>query len=341
MIRFNKPTIEKKDLESVLYCMIGDDLMPGDHLKSFTRMLSQQLGLSSVGVFSNYCGCFETVFSLIDAGPGDEVIIPSYARFRIYHCIVKSGLKPVPVDLEEDALLPSVDDITHKRTDRTKCIVIPQMFGIPGDLEPYLELGLPVIEDLDGSLDSRIGEKRIGSFGNFVTMHFHDDSIITTGAGGMVASRDRRLGVYLRTLREEETCCDYLMSDFNASLGLSQMKKLGKTLEKRRSIGRFFDEAVMGSSCTLPGVRQDLDLDYSSYPVMTDTPFEDCVRFFKKYDIPVRRGIRNPLHRIAGLDGTDFKHTEETDRRMVALPVYPTLSGEHVNNIAKGIRAVL
>ena len=97
----------------------------------------------------------------------------------------------------------------------------------------------------------------------------------------------------------------------------------------------------MGSSCTLPGVRESLELDYSSYVVMTDTPFEDCVKFFKKYGIPVRRGIQSPLHRIAGLDVKDFKHTEEMYRRIVALPVYPTLSSVHVENIAMGIRSIL
>ncbi|GAI89766.1 unnamed protein product, partial [marine sediment metagenome] len=54
MIKFNKPMIGKKDLESVLYCMIKDDLSPGDYLKTFSSMLSKELNLINVAVFNTY-----------------------------------------------------------------------------------------------------------------------------------------------------------------------------------------------------------------------------------------------------------------------------------------------
>ncbi len=341
MIRFNKPTIEKKDLESVLYCMITDDLTPGVCLREFQALLGKSMGLSCTIVFNNYLQPFETIFRLLGISAGDEVLLPSFARIRTFNTVVKQGLRPVLVDMEEESFLPSFADLRKKLSKRTRCMIVPQLFGIPHDISAYADFGLPIIEDLDGSLGSKVKGKPAGSFGSFVTMHFSDDAVITTGNGGMVASKDSRLKSVLRSMLHDESSFDYLMSDLNASLGISQLRKLEASREKRRKIGEYFDRAVMTSNCTLIGRDDEQELSYSSYVVRSETPWEDITRFFKRYGIPVKRGIEKPLHQTIGLDVHEFQNTEELYHRVVALPIYPTLSRDSVENIAKGIRAVL
>jgi len=341
MIRFNIPTIEKKDLEAVLNCMIGDDLNPGAYMRKFSDMLRKTLSLSNVAVYNSSFHALETVFSILGVEQGDEVILPSFSRYRLLDSVLRSGLTPVLVDVEEDSFLPLKERIEKKINSRTRCIIISQMFGLPNDLDSYRTFGVPLIEDLDGSLCAAINDKKIGSFGDFVTMNFNDDAIITTGNGGMLASRDVRLKQIILSYREDEFSPDYLMSDFNASLGISQLKKLERMTEKRRKIGRILDDAVLVSNCTLIGRRGGQELCYSSYVVKTQTPLDDILRFFKKYQIPVKRGIRNPLHRYLKLDPKEFRNTEELYGKTVVLPLYPSLGKDHVENIARGIRAVL
>lgn len=341
MIRFNKPTIDKRDLESVLYCMITDDLAPGEYMKEFRIQLRALLGLNITVVFNNYLQAFETAFRMLDAEPGDEVILASFSRYRIYHAVIAQGLKPVLVDLEEGSLLPSVAQIESKINSRTRCVIVQQLFGIPNDLSSYKELDVPLMEDLDGALCSNVRGKALGSFGFLVTMNFNDNAIITTGNGGMLAASDRRLKDIYREYMADEASFDYLMSDFNASLGISQIKKLGRNCDRRKKIGEYYDRAVMASNCSLIGREDGQELTYSSYPVITDTPFEDCLRFFKKYGIPVRKGIDKPLHQWMGLPIKGFEHTEAMYNRIVRLPLYPTLDGEVVENIVRGIKAIL
>ena len=341
MIRFNKPTINKKDLESVLYCMITDDLTPGVYMKEFRTQLNRLLGLHMTVVFNNYLQVFETAFRLLDAVPGDEVILSSFSRFRIYHAVLSQGLKPVLVDLEEGSLLPSFQQIEQNISSRTRCVIVQQLFGIPNDLSRYGELEVPLLEDLDGALCSNIRGNSLGSFGFFVSMNFNDDAVITTGNGGMLASRDKRLKDFYEEVLSDEAHFDYLMSDFNASLGISQLKKLDQNCERRRKIGEYFDRAVLASNCSLVGREDDQQLGYSSYPVVSDTPFEDSVRFFKKYGIPLRRGVDRPLHHVMELPLKDFENTEAMYNRIVMLPLYPTLDGEVVENIARGIKSIL
>jgi dTDP-4-amino-4,6-dideoxygalactose transaminase len=321
--------------------MITDDLTPGLYEKEFRTLLSRTLGLTHTIVFNNYIQPFETIFALIGASPDDEVILPSFARYRIYNAVIACGLKTVLVDIEQDSLLPLYDRISERITDRTRCLIIPQMFGIPKDLSKFTDFGLPIVEDLDGAFCSKINGAAIGSFGTFVTMNFNDDSLVTTGSGGLLASNQKELKEVIEGFKNDESFFDYIMSDFNASLGISQLKKLEKNWEQRRRIGEYYDNAVMASNCSLVGRESGQELCFSSYVVKTETPIEDVIRFFKRAEIPVRRGIDIPLHHHMNLNMDQFRTTEELYNKIVILPIYPTLDRVTVENVAKGIRAIL
>src|SRR3972149_2136377 len=98
----------------------------------------------------------------------------------------------------------------------------------------------------------------------------------------------------IQSFKNDPAHVEYLMSDFNASLGIAQVNKLRKSIETRRKIGQFYDEAVLGSGSTLIGRDDGKELAYSSYALKTSTPFEECQRFFKRYGIPVQRGLERP-----------------------------------------------
>jgi len=341
MIRFNKPTIEKKDLESVLYCMIEDDLTPGVYAKNFSTMLSKILGIRNVGVFNTYFDSFEVIFHLLEISNRDDIILPSFSRLNILNTLKKHRLNPVLVDLQKDSLLPSFKAIEKKISKNTKCIIIPQLFGIPYNISCYLDFGLPVIEDMDNAIGSKIDNRTVGSFGNFATMNFNDFSIITTGSGGMVASSDRRLNRFLKNLKDDAFYIDYIMSDFNASLGISQLNKLKKSIEIRRRIGKLYDDAILSSHASLIGRDEGKEIVYSSYVVRTLTPFGEVKNLFKKYGVPVKRAIEIPLHQILGQSSKDYSNTDEIANQLIALPIYPSLAKNDIENIVKGIRIIL
>jgi perosamine synthetase len=346
MIRFNRPTIEKKDLKSVLYCMITDDLLYGAYHREFSGLLGKVLALPHVLLFSSYLFPFETLFALLKESGGGRsdgrnVVLPGVAPGRILRAVEKAGLKPLLVDIEENSLLPDPDRCRAAITERTLCLILPQMCGIPHDMTGFRDLGVPLVEDLDGTLGARIAGKSIGSFGHFVTMSLDDDSLVTTGAGGMLASRDRRVRSSSSVLWSDERGVDLLMSDFNASLGLSQLKKLDALREARHRIGQFYDEAVMSSGSTLVGREDDQEICYSRYVVRTDTPFPEVERFFRKEGLPVRRAIEPPLHRLMDLDPAGFPHTERACSSLVRLPLYPGMSRESVEGVARAIRSIL
>ena len=341
MIRFNKPTIGKKDLESVLNCMIKDDLAPGAYMKSFASMLGQETGAGSVAVVHSFPHVFDWLFSILGAEKGDEVILPSFSRPQMLYATLARGLKPVLVDLEEDSFLPSFEQVCKKRGERTRCLLLSHMFGVPYDLARYGEAGFPVVENLDGSIGASVGGKVTGSFGAFAILHLNDQAMVTTGNGGMLASKEKEWGRHIQSFKNDPARADYLMSDLNASLGISQMNKLKQNIETRRKIGRYYDEAVQGSGGVLVGRDEGKELSYSSYALRTRTPFEECQRFFKRHGIPLQKGLSQPLHSLLGQDVREYPLAEEMCNTLVTLPIYPGLAREEVENITKSIRAIL
>ena len=337
MIRFNVPTIGRKDLESVLYCMIEDDLLPGGRLKEYAALLRGRLGLSGVTVCNNCLSPFEIALELVGTRREDEVICASFSRPGILKALGRLGIIPVPVDVEEDSFLPSMDSVKKKISPKTRCLIISHMFGIPHDLSAFKELGLPVLEDLDGSLGSTVNGVPAGSFGDFVTTSFTDDSIITTGTGAMLGTSKREM----KTRVKDAVFQEQLMSDFNAALGISQLVKLDENIARRGEIGAYYDAAVSLGGPSFVDRDESKSLCYSAYVVKTGTPFEECKRFFKRSGIPVRRGLEKPLHQLLGLGIRDFEHTERLYQQVVALPIYPGLKKEEIEKVAKCIRSIL
>ncbi len=337
MIRFNVPTIGRKDLESVLYCMIEDDLLPGGRLQEFGTLIKGRLGLAGVTVCNNYFSPFEIALELIGAGREDEVLCASFSRSGILKVLGRLGIKPVPVDVETESFLPSMEAMKRRISSKTKCLLLSHMFGIPHDLSVYRELGLPILEDLDGSLGSAVNGVPAGSFGDFVTMSLTDDSIITTGTGGMLGTSKREM----KGRVGDTVCEEQLMSDFNAALGISQLVRLDENIRRRGEIGAYYDAAVALGGPSLVDRDEKKSLCYSAYIVKTDTPFEECARFFKRSGIPVKRGIEKPLHQLLGLDVRNFEHTERLYQQVIALPIYPGLKKEEIEKVAKGIRSIL
>ncbi|MBN2325352.1 MAG: DegT/DnrJ/EryC1/StrS aminotransferase family protein [Spirochaetes bacterium] len=337
MIRFNVPTIGRKDLESVLYCMVEDDLLPGARLQEFCTLLKGRLRLNGVTACNNYLSPFEIAMNLIGAEKGDEVLLASFSRPGILKALVKAGMKPVPVDIEEDSVLPSIDAMKKRISPKTRCLFISHMFGIPNDISAFGELGLPIVEDLDGSLGSTVNGVPAGSFGDFVTLNLNDCSIITTGTGGMLGTSKREMRVRL----SDAAFGEQLMSDFNAALGISQLVRLDENIKRRGEIGKYYDGAVVASGSSFVDRDENKFFCYSSYVVKTETPFDECERFFKKSGIPVKRGIAKPLHQLLGLDIRDFERTERLYQQVVALPIYPGMKKEEIEEVAKGIRSIL
>jgi perosamine synthetase len=159
-----------------------------------------------------------------------------------------------------------VTQIEAKITPRTKAIMAVHIYGLPVDMNPVLALcqryGLKLIEDAAEMIGQTYRGKPCGSFGDISTVSFYPNKHITTGEGGMILTDDDDLAERCRELRNlcfkpgkrfvhERLGWNLRMTSLQAALGVAQLERLDEFLEKKRWIGRRYNELL----ADLPGVQ--------------------------------------------------------------------------------------
>ncbi|MFA6411692.1 MAG: DegT/DnrJ/EryC1/StrS family aminotransferase [Syntrophales bacterium] len=358
MIPHSRPFLQDEDYRSVLDVLRSGQLVQGERVAAFeaafcreldlpgaTSASSQEVAVSSsaVAVSSGTAALHLTLLAL-EAGPGDEVIIPSYVCTALWHAVRYTGATPVLADIEGDTFNLSALDVLPRLTKKTRAIILPHMFGQAADLDELLKLGIPIIEDCAQSLGSRYQGRPTGTFGVASIFSFYATKVIAAGEGGMVVSRDGNLIDRIRDMRDYDekdslaTRFNYKMTDLQAALGMSQLKKLPVFIARRQDISRHYDRVVREAGLPPPVKKTDRDHSYFRYVFLldsTDRFLEDMGRA----GVVCRRPVFRPLHDYLGLTG--FEGTNRIWRNAVSVPIYPGLTDEEVETVCSNMIKLL
>ena len=128
------------------------------------------------------------------------------------------------------------------------------------------------------------------------------------------------------------------MTDFQAALGISQLKKLPSFLARRREIARLYREAFEPLGLLLPEAPPDRDHIYYRYILQLEG-VDDFMREMEQRGIECRRPVFIPLHRYLALEG--YPSTEEAWKRSVSIPIYPSLKDEEARDIVDKVKELL
>lgn len=230
---------------------------------------------------------------------------------------------------------------------RTKAIVVPHLLGFPAEIKPFIELGIPVIEDCAQSIGARIRGKRVGSLGTLAIYSFYATKMLTTGYGGMVTSNSTRLLDKIKDLRDFDgrdnyiTRYNYQMSDIAAALGLQQLGRLENFIKRRQQIAHYYSGILKDSPAQLPSTKPDTNPVFFRYAIRCRGHLEPFIKGMLAKGIEVKRPIYKPLHRYLGLNKKEFPITEKAYAQAVSLPIYPSLTQPQAKYIATTARKIL
>jgi dTDP-4-amino-4,6-dideoxygalactose transaminase len=278
-IPFGKPWITEDERAAVLGVLAGDILTHGPQAKAFETEFAAFMGDGAHCLtVSSGMAALHLAYWQLGIGPGDEVIVPAQTHVATVHAVEMVGATPVFADC--DLPTGNIDPRAIERLvgPRTKAIGIVHYNGIPCDMDEIMAIadqhGLKVVEDCALAVGARYRGKHVGLFGDAAIFSFYPVKHITTGDGGMFATRHADLAAKVskarafgvdRSFGEREVPgmydvptlgINYRMSDINASIGRQQMKKLATILEKRRANFVALKQALAG----LPGTMV-LDAD--------------------------------------------------------------------------------
>jgi len=302
----------------------------------FENAVSEYLGMAGGVATSSGTMALFLALKALDISHGDEVIIPTYVCRAVLDAVNYTGAMPVLCDVGDDWCM-NVETVKYHVTAQTKAIVLVHTFGISADAKVFEKIGVPVIEDCCQSFGGVLHGKRLGSWGKLCICSFHAIKLLTTGEGGMVLTNDEILLHRLRELKygvNKGYKLRYLfpMTDLQAALGLSQLRRFDEFLTRRRQIADVYFSKLDDLSIQLPENIRGRSI-FFRFPIRTQKGFESLRIAFDKLGIQVRRGVDALLHYGLGLTHGSFPVSEMLFNQTVSIPLYPALTSEEVEHI--------
>jgi len=268
---------------------------------------------------------------------GDEVIVPSFTFIATANAPVFVGATPVFADIEEETYGLNPNDVASRITERTKAIIPIHYAGCPCKIEELKEIAdennLLLIEDAAEALGAKIGNRKVGTFGDSAMFSFCQNKTITTGEGGAITTNSEDIYKKLKLIRSHGERkgfgYNFRMSNILAALGLSQLKKIDKIIEMRRENAEYLNQELPGM--TAP---KDYFHTYQMYTIRMDD--RDTLK-----DRLEKKGIETKVY-FDPVHLTDFYKqfgqinlpiTEKISSEVLTLPMYPSLTKKEMNYI--------
>lgn len=346
-IPHSKPTLSGQEELSVAKVLRSAYIAEGPLVRKFEREFAHLIRRPDAVALNSGTAALHLALLALGVKKGDEVIIPDYTCATVMSAVRYTGATPILADINEHDFNISLKSTTRLITRRTKAIIAAHMFGMPLDVRPFGEFGIPVIEDCAQALGAKIGNKPVGREGDLAIFSFYATKMITTGHGGMVVAKSQRLLERVRDLKEFDerqnyaVRYNYKMTDIEAALGLTQLGKLGSFIKKRTNVAKFYNSALQGAEITLPALSKAAQPVFYRYVVRLRKNRDAVIRALLKKGIEVKPPVFKPLHRYLGLSGKRYPVTERIFRSAISLPIYPSLAYHEAKRIAKELGKIV
>ncbi len=336
MISHSRPTLDQDDYRHVMNVMKSGMLVQGEQVVRFEENLSSFIGVKNGVAVSSGTAALHLSLIALGIGREDEVIIPSYVCPALLNAVMYVNAVPVIADINRSDFNIDADDLKKRITKKTRAIIVPHMFGLAAEIDRIISFGIPVIEDCAQSIGALYQGQYTGTFGVCSIFSFYATKMLATGEGGMVLSDDDGLIKIIRELRNYDekdfysVRYNYKMTDIQAALGISQLKKVSSFIEKRKKIADLYDSTLQKKTFSIPEVPEERKHIYYRYVLLLDNA-SGFIKEMKRKGIECKRPVFKPLHRYLGLSG--YPVTEEIWNKAVSIPIYPSLSDEELRRI--------
>jgi len=372
-IPFGKPCIGKEEIDSVLHVMEGPILVHGPIASEFENSFAEFTGAPySISTSSCTAGMHLVYFSL-GYGPGDEVIVSAQTHIATAHAVELTGAKAVFVDAEDEFGNIDVKCIERSINSRTRAIAVVHYLGVPADMKKIIciakKYNLFVVEDCALAPGAKLENLHVGLHGDVGVFSFYPIKHLTTAEGGMVITKHEELATKIRHLRAfgvnrnhgerkipglydcTQLGFNYRMSEIHAAIGVVQMKKLPKFLEKRRENYECLKTLLKDLSKTriLP---QPVDDNITSSHYCLGLILDEEIRAMRPFIMSSlgEKGIGSsiyypsPVPRMSyyrnkyGYDSEQFKSAESISDSIISLPIGPHLSDKDMFTISEELK---
>jgi dTDP-4-amino-4,6-dideoxygalactose transaminase len=271
MLGFQPPAIGEEELAAVAETLRSGWLTTGPRAAELERRMAEYLEAEHVLALASGTAALHLALVALGIGPGDEVITSPITWPATANVIVHTGATPVFVDVRDQDLNIDPERVAAAVTERTKAILPVDLAGQPADLDPLIELRLPIVEDAAHAAESRYRGRKIGSIADVTCFSLYATKNIAAGEGGLIATNDPEVAQAVQDLRLMRRGDGSLydipvpgykanLSDVLAAIALCQLDKVDAHAEIRRGQFAAYDEAVDELDGVTPLDRDERDV---------------------------------------------------------------------------------
>jgi len=382
-IPYGRQSIDDADVAAVVEVLRSDWLTQGPAIESFEQAVAAYSGAAHACAVSNATAALHLACLALDLGPGRRLWTSPNTFLASANCGRYCGAEVDFVDIDPRTYNLSADCLNEElaaaaREDRLPHILVTVDFaGQPCESDRIAALcrdyGVRIVEDASHAIGAAWRGERVGSgrWADITVFSFHPVKILTTGEGGMALTNDPELHRRLAMLRSHGMVRDkahlghtsegawyyeqqalgfnYRMTDIQAALGLSQMRRINDFLAARRRLAARYADVLgdlVDTGLTLPWQDPQGESAYHLYPVQVPADRRrdvfDGLRAagigVQVHYIPVHL---QPYYRQLGFGPGDFPAAETYYGGAISLPMFASLTDEQQDSVAAHLRRLL
>lgn len=355
----------QEDIDAVSQCLKNNWTGIGKNVEMFENAFKTRLGADNYLMVDSCSNALYLAIKALNLRARSEIILPSFTWVSCAQAVLLNNCIPVFCDVDLLTQNITVKTIEQKITANTEAILVVHYAGLPLDIQPILQIGLPVIEDTAHAVDSKIGDRYCGTFGNIGCWSFDSVKNLAVGEGGGMYFQDKELAAQSRHARycgigisgftaskqKENRWWEYdihrpnikmLPTDISAAIGLAQLKNLRYNQQRREAIWNYYQSQFLESNVTRPENAPDKNQhSYFTYFIQVGKRRDALAKYLLSKDIYTTLRY-HPLH-LNKIFGCNYSLpvSEQLNEVGLNIPLHPNLSDSDVNRIADEIKNFL
>lgn len=367
---YGKQWIDEDDIKAVVNVLTSDWLTTGPKVKEFEDSLAEKVGAKYVVAMNSGTAALHAAYFAAGLQANDEIITSPMTFAATANAALYLGAKPKFVDVSYDTGNINPELVKENISDRTKVLAPVDFSGHPVELEKIIDIAkeknLVVVEDAAHSLGATYKGKRVGSIADMTTFSFHPVKHITTGEGGAVATNNEEYYRKLLKFRthgisredmifesqgpwyhEMQTLgYNYRITDMQCALGISQLRKLDRFVERRRQIVKEYHSRLghLSDYIELPKEIEGVESSWHLYVIKVKEGKEERKKLFEylhrdKIGVQVHYipAYWHPYYQQLGYQKGLCPAAEEFYSKVISLPIYPKLTLDDVKRVCASL----